>query len=143
MNYEISTDRTRFDLGMIHGFLADSYWARGIPRETVERAVQNSQCAGVFLDGQQVGFGRVITDYATIGYLADVFILPEHRGQGLARRLVQALLDHPDLQGLRRWLLATQDAHGLYEKLGFAPLAHPEHFLTIHHPDIYQPQQGY
>jgi GNAT superfamily N-acetyltransferase len=135
---EISTDRNRLDLSLIHAFLASSYWARGIPREVVERSIQNSLCFGAFLDGRQIGFARVVTDFATIAYLADVFVVPEHRGRGVAKALMRAILARPELQGLRRLLLATRDAHGLYAQFGFQPLAHPEQFMTIHHPDVYR-----
>ena len=135
--YEISTDRGRMDVGLIHGFLRSSYWARGIPREVVERSVRNSLCFGAFLGAAQVGFARVVSDFATVAYVGDVFVLPDHRGRGVSKRLMAAVLAHPDLQGLRRLLLATQDAHGLYARFGFGPLAHPEHFMTIHKPDAY------
>jgi GNAT superfamily N-acetyltransferase len=137
--YEISTDRQRLDLEMIHRFLANSYWARNIPRELVEKMVTNSMCFGAYHRGAQVGFGRVITDYTTVAYLADVFVLPEHRGKGVGRMLVNAMLHNPELSGLRRWLLATKDAHGLYQKAGFKALSNPSDFLTIHHPDVYSP----
>lgn len=136
--YEISTDRSRLDIALIHDFLRSSYWARGIPRAVVEKSLQNSLCFGAFLEAQQVGLARVITDFAAIAYVADVFVVPEHRGRGVAKMLVRAILAHPELQGLRRFLLATQDAHGLYAQFGFQPLAHPEHFMTIHKPDPYQ-----
>jgi GNAT superfamily N-acetyltransferase len=135
--YEISTDRRRLDTRLIHQFLGSTYWARNIPPEVVERSIKNSLCFGVYAQGRQVGFARVITDYATFGYVADVFVLPEHRRQGLAKMVMRAILDHPDLQGLRRLLLATRDAHGLYVPFGFKPLANPEHFMTVHRPDIY------
>jgi GNAT superfamily N-acetyltransferase len=137
--YEISTDRGRLDLEMIHRFLANSYWSRNIPRELVEKMVTNSMCFGAYDRSAQVGFGRVITDYTTVAYLADVFVLPEHRGKGVGRMLVNAMLQNPELSGLRRWLLATKDAHGLYQKAGFKALSNPSDFLTIHHPDVYSP----
>jgi GNAT superfamily N-acetyltransferase len=140
--YEISTDRGRLDVGMIYEFLSSSYWARGIPRAVVERSIQNSLCFGVFHKGRQVGFARVITDYATFAYLADVFVVPGHRGRGISKTLVREILAHPGLQGLRRVLLATFDAHGLYARFGFGPLEHPEHYMTIHHPDVYQQGGG-
>ena len=140
-SYEISDDPNRLDFAVIHGFLRSSYWAREIPREVVERAIQNSLCVGAFCAGRQVGFARVVTDYATFGYIADVFVLPEHRGRGVAKLIMQAILDHPRLQGFRRLLLATQDAHRLYEQFGFQPLSHPEYFMTIHHPDVYRRKQ--
>ena len=137
MQYEISTDTARFDIGLIHEFLRSSYWARNIPRTVVEKAIANSICFGAFADGRQVGFARAITDRATFAYLADVFVVPKHRGRGVSKLLMQAFLEHPDLQGLRRWLLATKDAHGLYAKFGFQPLANAGDFMTIHNPDIY------
>jgi GNAT superfamily N-acetyltransferase len=138
--YEISTAKRRLNVELIHGFLRSSYWAKSIPRSIVENCLRHSLCFGAYFGGQQVGFGRVITDFATFAYIADVFVLPEHRGRGVARQIMRAMLEHPDLQGLRRILLATQDAHGLYAKLGFEPLANPEHYLTIHHPDVYAPK---
>lgn len=136
-DYQISSEQARMDVDAIHAFLTRTYWARGIPRETVARAIAHSTCFGVFADGAQVGFARVITDRATFAYLADVYLLEEHRGRGLARRLVQAVLAHPDLQGLRRWLLVTRDAHPLYRQLGFEPVAHPDRMMEIHRPDAY------
>lgn len=118
--YEIDTDRLRLDFRVIHGFLAQSHWARGISMAMVERAVAGSLPFGLYRDGRQVGFARVVTDGATFAYLADVFVLPEERGKGLARWLVESIFGHPELQGLRRWLLGTRDAEGLYRKLGFA-----------------------
>ncbi len=138
-SYEISTDRGRLDLEMIHRFLTNSYWARNIPRSLVEKAINNSLCFGAYHADAQVGFGRVITDYATFAYLADVFVLPEHRGRGVGRLLIKAMVEHRELSGLRRWLLATKDAHGLYQKFGFSSLTEPSHFLTIHHPAVYSP----
>jgi N-acetylglutamate synthase-like GNAT family acetyltransferase len=137
-HYEISTDRNRLDVALIHEFLHSSYWAQGIPRAVVERSIQHSLCFGAFLDGRQVGFARVITDFAAIAYVADVFVVPEHRGRGISKLLMRAILEHPELQGLRRFLLATQDAHGLYAQFGFQPLTHPEYFMTVHKPDIYR-----
>jgi GNAT superfamily N-acetyltransferase len=136
--YEISSDRHRLDISLIHNFLRNSYWSPNIPRNLVEKAISNSLCFGAFCGEAQVGFARVITDYASFGYIADVFVLPEHRGRGVGKLLVRAILDHPELQGLRRLLLATRDAHGLYAPFGFESLGHPEHFLTIHKPAVYQ-----
>jgi GNAT superfamily N-acetyltransferase len=136
-DYEISTDRRRLDTGLIHRFLRSTYWARNIPLEVVELSIKNSLCFGVYAQKRQVGFARVITDYATFGYVADVFVLPEHRRRGLAKMLMRAILEHPELQGLRRLLLATRDAHKLYAPFGFKPLANPEYFMTLHRPDIY------
>ncbi len=136
-NDEISTARERLELDVIHGFLVASYWAAGIPRATVERALAGSLNFGLYRSGAQVGFARFITDGATFAYLADVFVLDGYRGQGLARWLVSTALTHPALQGLRRTLLATRDAHAIYAKVGFTPLPHPERFMEIFAPDIY------
>jgi GNAT superfamily N-acetyltransferase len=135
--YEITTDPSRLDLDALHAFLSTSYWSPGIPRATLERAVANSLCFAVLCEGRQVGFARCVTDRATFAYLADVYLLPEHRGQGLARQLMDAVMKHPDLQGLRRMLLATRDAHGLYAKYGFKPLAAPDRMMEVHRPDVY------
>lgn len=137
VEYEISSDRERMDVDAIHAFLTRTYWARGIPRETMQRAIEHSLCFGVFQGATQVGFARVISDQATFAYLADVYLLDAHRGQGLARRLVRAVLAHPRLQGLRRWLLVTRDAHALYRPHGFEPVAHPDRIMEIHRPDAY------
>jgi GNAT superfamily N-acetyltransferase len=137
-DYELSTDRARMDLDAIHAFLSRAYWSPGVPREVVERAIAGSLCFGVFLHGEQVAFARVVTDRATFGYLADVYVLEAHRGRGLSRRMMDAVVAHPDLQGLRRLLLATRDAHGLYARYGFRPLAAPERFMEVHTPDVYQ-----
>jgi GNAT superfamily N-acetyltransferase len=123
--YSITTDPAGLDLPMITDYLAHSYWAEGIPLDVVERAVKGSLSFGVYEDARQVGFARVVTDAATFAYLADVFVLESHRGRGLARWLMEVIMSHPDLQGLRRFSLATRDAHGLYEKFGFTPLARP------------------
>ena len=125
------------DVDVIHGYLTQSYWSPGIPRATVERAIANSLCWGVFHGEAQVGFARVVTDRATFACLADVFILEAHRGKGLSKLLVQAVLAHPDLQGLRRFTLATRDAHGLYGRFGFKPLANPSRIMEIHDPNAY------
>ncbi len=141
-DYTISTDVTSFDIEMIHRYLSEeSYWAKNIPIELVRKSIQNALCFGVFLFGKQVGFARVITDKASFAYLGDVFILPEHRGRGLSKWLMTTIHAHPDLQGLRRWLLFTSDAHGLYSQFGWQPV--PEQFtdriMQIHNPDIYLP----
>jgi GNAT superfamily N-acetyltransferase len=138
--YRVSTDRARLNVGVIHGYLTGySYWARGVPRQTVQRAIDNSLCFGLFLEvsGEQVGFARLITDTATFAYLADVFVLDEHRGRGLSKWMMQLIVDHPSLQGLRRWMLGTADAHSLYTQYGFKPLAKPERIMERHFPDIY------
>jgi len=135
---EISTDPSRFDLDVVHGYLSRSYWAKGIPRSTVERSMAGSLCFGAFAGGRQIGFARVITDRATFAYLADVFVVEEHRGHGVASRLMEAIQAHPELQGLRRWLLVTRDAHPLYEKFGFRSLAHPEWLMERSLPRPYE-----
>jgi GNAT superfamily N-acetyltransferase len=135
--YEITCDKARFDIEAIHRFLTQSYWSPGVPRAVIERAIANSLCFGLLLEGQQVGFARVITDKATFAYLADVYVLAEHRGKGLSLRLMEQIIQHPDLQGLRRMMLATRDAHSLYEKFGFKPLAAPERIMEVHNPDVY------
>ena len=134
--YELSTDVVRMDINLIHEFLRSSYWAKDIPRAVVEKSLQHSLCFGAFCDGRQVGFARVISDFATFAYLADVFVVPVHRRRGVSKLLLRAILEHPELQGLRRFLLATDDAHGLYAQFGFQPLANPEHYMTIHNPDV-------
>ncbi len=138
MSWTLSFDPQALDLDTIHGFLTTSYWSPGIPRETVARAIAGSLCVGAYREGRQIGFARVVTDRATFAYLADVFVLDEARGQGIGRAMVQALMEHPELQGLRRWFLATLDAHGVYEALGWKPVAHPERLLEITVPDIYR-----
>ncbi len=134
----IGTDFADVDLDVVHGFLSrDAYWCRGITREKVERAARHSLCFSALLDGVQVGFARVVSDRATFGYLADVFVLPAHRGQGISQAMMAAILAHPDLQGLRRFLLATSDAHGLYAKYDFQPIARPERFMERYRPDAH------
>lgn len=137
--YELSTDPARLDVATIHQFLSqESYWARHIPRATVERSIANSLNFGLYApDGRQVGFARVVTDRATFAWLCDVFVLPECRGQGLAQWLIQQVLAHPDLQHLRRHLLATLDAHSLYQRFGYQPLVEPQHWLERKHPNPY------
>lgn len=130
-DYLVSTDKGKLDLSVIHGFLSRSYWAKNIPMETVRKSVDNSLAFGVYHAGKQIGFARLITDYAAFAYLADVFILEEYRGRGLSKWLMECILAHPDLQGLRRWLLATRDAHGLYSQFGFTPLNAPEKWMEI------------
>jgi GNAT superfamily N-acetyltransferase len=135
--YEFSTDAARLDIDAIHAFLTQSYWSPGIPRATVARAIANSLCFGVFWQGQQVGFARVVTDKTTFAYLCDVYVLEAHRGHGLAKRLMEHVTKHPDLQGLRRMMLATRDAHGLYAQYGFTPLAAPDRIMEMLRPNIY------
>ena len=130
-DYEISTDRRRIQLDVVHGYLARSYWAPGIPRERVERSLAESLCFGVYelAGGHQVGFARAVTDYTTFAWIGDVFILEAARGNGLAIWLMEVVAGHPELRGLRRWLLATRDAHGLYRKIGFTALTSPADFM--------------
>jgi len=136
--FVISTDRDRLDRDAVHGSLTESYWAREISREVVLRSIENSLCFGVYGDGKQVGFARVISDYATYAYIADVFVLESYRGHGLGKWLMECIMHHPLLQGLRRWSLATMDAHGLYSKFGFSRLETPERFMELHNPEIYK-----
>ena len=135
--YEISLDPARVDVEAAHAYLSGSYWAQGIPIDLLRKAIANSLCVAAFHQGIQVGFARVVTDRATFAYLADVYVLEAHRGRGLSRRLVAALLDQPEMQGLRRLMLVTRDAQGLYEKFGFTALAHPERVMERHRPDVY------
>ena len=136
--YLVSTDAALVDLDVVHGFLVGSYWAAGVPRDVVARSIEGSIPFGLYRGGRQAGFARVVSDRATFAWLADVFVLPEHRGRGLGRWLVATAMDHPDLRGLRRWMLATRDAHGVYGPLGFTPLADPGIFLEVHDPDVYR-----
>jgi GNAT superfamily N-acetyltransferase len=165
----VSSDPARLDLDMIHGFLTNCYWAKGIPREVVARSIEHSLCFGVY-DGTselsphlakeerrgapgregappergtpaQVGFARVVSDFATVAYLGDVFVLESHRGRGLSKWLMECIMRHPALQNLRRWMLLTRDAHGLYSQFGFAPLSSPERYMELHRPDPYKNPQ--
>jgi GNAT superfamily N-acetyltransferase len=153
----ISTDRARLDLDVVHGFLTSCYWAQGIPREVVSRSIEHSLCFGVYdvggvdprlakdarheapTDGilAQVGFARVVSDFATVAYLGDVFILESHRGRGLSKWLMECITQHPALQNLRRWILLTRDAHGLYAQFGFTPVKSPERYMERHDPHVY------
>jgi GNAT superfamily N-acetyltransferase len=136
----ISDDRTQLDRALIHRFLSErSYWAQGVPREIVERAIDHSLCFGVYRADRQVGFARVVTDFATFAWLADVFIMEEERGKGLSKKLVAAIQAHPELQGLRRFMLGTRDAHGLYAQFGFEPIKYPDRFMEIAPPNPHQP----
>jgi GNAT superfamily N-acetyltransferase len=135
--FVISTDRDRLDRTAIHAFLADTYWARDIPRSVVDRSIENSMTFGLFAGDRQVGFARVITDRATFAYVADVFIVPSHRGRGLAQWLMEVIRAHPDLQGLRRWVLLTRDAHQLYRKVGFASVENADRYMEIVDRQVY------
>ena len=133
----VSDDPARLDVDVIHAFLRQSYWAAGIPREIVERSIQGSLCFGVYDGETQVAFARCVTDRATYAYVADVFVLPSHRGRKLARLLMDAICAHPDLQGLRRWGLVTKDAHGLYAQYGFTSPKDPDRHMEKLDPEIY------
>ena len=137
-SYHLSTDPEAMQIDAIHAYLTRSYWSAGIPLATVGTAVANSIGVGVFKQGAQVGFGRVTTDRATFAYLADVYVLEEHQRQGLAQAMVKALHDHAELQGLRRWMLATSDAHGVYARLGWTKVTDPAPFMQRHFPDVYK-----
>lgn len=132
----ISTDRSQLDIAMIHGFLSNSYWAKGISLATVQKSIDHSLCFGVYQE-QQIGFARVITDYAMLGYLADVFVLESHRGQGIGKKLVAHILAYPDLQHLRKWLLVTWDAHEFYHQSGFELPRSPQNYMEIVNPNPY------
>lgn len=139
----ITTDRAELDVALIHRFLSqESTWAKGIPLATVQRSLEASLCFGGFLGREQVAFARVISDYATFANLVDVFVLPAHRGQGHSKALMRAVLAHPDLQGLRRFTLATFDAHGLYRQFGFTAPANPQSFMERYFPGIYESRGG-
>jgi GNAT superfamily N-acetyltransferase len=129
-DYSISTDRARLDVPAVHEFLStESYWARGRDFEKVRRAVENSLPFGLYKGGRQIGFARVVTDFATFAWLADVYVLGEFRGEGLGKWLVEVVLSHPELQHLRRWILGTRDAHELYRQFGFAEIERPEFYM--------------
>jgi GNAT superfamily N-acetyltransferase len=128
----ISDDPALLDRAFIHSFLSErSYWAQGVPREIVDRSIEHALCFGVYRHGRQIGFARAVTDFATFAWLADVFVVEENRGKGVGKRLIAAVLAHPRLQGLRRFQLGTRDAHSLYARFGFQPLAYPERFMEI------------
>ncbi len=137
-NFLISTNPSKIDVDAVHAYLVRSYWAEGIPREVVERSIKWSLCFGVYDGAKQIGFARVITDRATYAYIGDVYILEEYRGKGLSKWLMLCIKGHPDLQGLRRWALATRDAHGLYKQFGFTELKAPERWMEITNPGIYK-----
>ena len=135
--YTISTDHSRLDIDLIHDYICNhSYWGRGRAREVVQRSIENSMPFGVYHGEQQVGFGRIVTDYATFAWVADVFVVPEHRGRGLSKWLMEVIIAHPSLQGFRRWVLATKDAQGLYERFGFIKLHRPERWMERPDPNM-------
>ena len=132
MSIIVSTDKSQLDVERIHRFLSEeSYWAKGIPRTLVDRAIEHSLCFGAYDGDALVGFARVVTDYAVFAYVGDVFVLPSHRGRGVSKALMEAIRSHPELQALRRWHLLTYDAHGLYAQYGFSPLEKPERHMEI------------
>jgi len=156
--FVLSTDRSRLDLDVIHGFLTDCYWAKGIPRDIVARSIEHSLCFGIYdereefpglaetarpgaptaLKALQVGFARVVSDFATVAYLGDVFVLESHRRRGLSKWIMECIMQHPALQGLRRWILLTRDAHELYSQFGFTPVKSAERYMELHRPDVYE-----
>ena len=140
--YTITTDPKRVDPVAAHAYISRSYWAEGVPFAVVERAIRNSLCFAILHGERQVGFARVVTDKATFAYLADVYVLEEHRGQGLSKWMLEVVRGHEDLQGLRRFLLATKDAHGLYEQFGFKPLLNPSRMMEVLDPDVYKRTGG-
>ena len=140
--FTITTDPARVDLDAVHAYLERSYWAEGIPKETVAKAIAGSLCFSLFDGPDQIGFARVVTDRATFAYLCDVYVLESHQGQGLGRRLMEEVMAHPDLAGLRRLMLVTRDAHALYAPFGFVAPAHPERYMEIARPEIYKTRRG-
>ena len=137
--YLISDDPSRLNVDAVHAYLTTSYWATGIPRETVARSLENSFCLGIYAaDGSQVGLVRVITDYATFAYLCDVYVVDSHQKHGLGKAAIKATMEHPRLQNLRRFNLVTRDAHGLYSRHSFGALAHPERYMEKLDPDVYR-----
>ena len=140
--FVISTDPARLDLDVIHGYLTRSYWSPGVSRETVAASLRGSICFGLFDGDEQIGFARVVTDGATFAYLADVFVLESHRGRGLATWFMEVVMAHPDLRGIRRWMLVTADAHGLYRKVGFTEPSKPERIMEKLLPDPYGASRG-
>ena len=135
--YELTDDPARIDAAAAHAYLSRSYWSPGIPLATVERALASSLCVAVFHQSRQVAMARLVTDYATMAYLADVYVLEQHRGQGLSKAMLAYLYDRPDLQGLRRWILFTRDAHALYERFGWQRTDHPERLMLRDNPEVY------
>jgi GNAT superfamily N-acetyltransferase len=138
----VSTDETRLDLDTVHGFLASSYWAAGIPRAVMECSIRHSICFGAFDRGRQVGFARVISDRATFAYVADVFVLDSHRGRGIGKQIMAAVTSHPELQNLRLWTLFTRDAHGLYRQSGFREARYPDRLMERRQPQPYEASTG-
>ncbi|MFZ0770465.1 MAG: GNAT family N-acetyltransferase [Candidatus Sulfotelmatobacter sp.] len=149
--FVISTSRERLSLDVVHGFLTNCYWAKGIPREVVARSIEHSLCFGIYDESPpfgstqgkhgapaQVGFARVVSDFATVAYLGDVFVLESHRGCGLSKWMMECVMGHPALANLRRWILLTRDAHELYSRFGFTPVKAPERYMEMHRPNVYE-----
>jgi GNAT superfamily N-acetyltransferase len=135
----ISTENARLDIHAIHHFLStQSYWCANIPFDTVKNSVENSLNFGIYAGEAQIGFSRVITDFSTIAYLGDVYVLPKFRGRGLSKWLIQIIMEYPELQGMRRWILSTADAHELYKKFGWTPVSYPERWMEVHNREVYQ-----
>lgn len=137
-DYLLSMDKSKIDVAAVHRFLSHSYWAENIPLTVVQKSIDNSLCFAVYHNQGLIGFARVISDFATFAYLADVFILPEERGKGLSKWLMEVIMDHPQLSGLRRFTLATRDAHGLYAQFGFTPFDKPDRWMQRHDPEVYK-----
>ncbi len=137
-DFTITTDKSKMDIDIIHGYLSRSYWAQGVPRAIIQKSIEGALCFAVLHGSRQVGFARVITDKATFGYLSDVFILEEYRGKGLSKWLMEIILGHPELQNFRRFLLSTRDAHGLYRQFGFKDLVSPENWMQVYNPEVYK-----
>jgi GNAT superfamily N-acetyltransferase len=136
--FVISTDKAKLDINAIHGFLSkEAYWSLNIPKETVKTAIDNSLCFGVYENNKQIGFARVISDFATIAYLGDVYVLEEYRGKGLSKWLMETIMSHPNVQGLRRWILLTGDAHGLYRQYGWTDIADASKWMELHNKNVY------
>ena len=140
--FVLSTDPKIINLDLVHSFLTNCYWAKGIPREVVARSIQNSLCFGIYKQGEQVAFARVISDFATYAYIGDVFVLETFRGNGLGKWMMESIMQHPRLQGLRLWSLVTGDAHGLYKQFGFRQLSAPEKHMEVHDPEVYRRNQN-
>jgi GNAT superfamily N-acetyltransferase len=137
--FVVSTDRARLDLDVIYAFLTNCYWAKGIPRDVVAKSIDHALCFGIYDGaGAQVGFARVVSDFATVAYLGDVFVLESHRGRGLSKWMMECIMQHPSLQGLRRWILLTRDAHGLYSQFGFTSVESPQKWMELHRRDVYE-----
>ena len=138
-DYCISTDKSKLDLIAMHNFLStQTYWCLNIPFERVKKASENSLNFGLYYNNKQIGYARIVSDFSTVAYLADVYVLPEHRGKGLSKWMMNTIMTHPELQGLRRWMLLTADAHGLYKQFGWKEIANPDRYMEIHNKDIYK-----